>query len=104
MNKRTIFCYVCIGIIAFASCSKILDKPPSGQITDEQLDFTASEMELYSNQFYPSFPGWFPGAYTGGIFWLDNSSDNLVHGNYNYNAQLSGTSTVPASGGRWDLE
>lgn len=102
MNKHTIFCYMCIGIIAFASCSKILDKPPLAQITDEQLDFTASEMELYSNQFYPAFPGWFPGAYTGGIFWLDNSSDNLVHANYNYNAQLSGTGTVPASGGGWN--
>ncbi len=93
------FC-ACI-IIALASCNKILDRPPLAQITDQQLDFTASEMELYSNQFYPSFPGWFPGAYTGGIFWLDNSSDNLVHGNYNYNGQLSGTGTVPASGGGW---
>ena len=102
MNKRIICCYVCIGLIAFTSCNKILDKPPLDQITDQQLDFTASEMKLYSNQFYPSFPGWFPGAYTGGIFWLDNSSDNLVPGNYNYNAQLSGTGTVSASGGGWD--
>lgn len=103
MKKSIICCFAAaMGCILLASCSKILDKPPLDRITDEQLNFTATEMELYSNQFYPSFPGWFPGAYTGGIFWLDNSSDNLVHGNYNYNGQLSGTGTVPASGGGWD--
>ena len=103
MNKWILF-VTCLltGVLAVSSCNKILDKPPLDQIPDDQLKFTATEMKLYSNQFYPAFPGWFPGAYTGGIFWLDNASDNLVHGNYNYSAQLSGTGTVPPSGGGWD--
>jgi len=103
MNMHRRFYYgVIAGILLWSSCSKILDKPPLDQIPDTELSFTATEMKLYSNQFYPAFPGWFPNAYTGGIFWLDNASDNLVHGNYNYSAQLSGTGTVPPSGGGWD--
>lgn len=103
MNKQLTLCFwTIIMIMAVASCKKILDKPPLDNITDQQLTFTATEMRLYSNQFYPSFPGWFPGAYTGGIFWLDNSSDNMVPAAYNYNSQLAGTGVVPASGGGWD--
>ena len=103
MNKQlTLGFWMCMVIVAFTSCKKILDKPPLDHITDQQLNFTATEMKLYSNQFYPAFPGWAPNVYTGGIFWLDNSSDNMVHGNYNYNAQLAGTGVVPASGGGWD--
>ncbi|WP_344980293.1 RagB/SusD family nutrient uptake outer membrane protein [Compostibacter hankyongensis] len=103
MNRHIAGCLLLGFILAVCiSCDKMLDKPPLDQITDEQLNFTATEMKLYSNQFYPDFPGWFPGAYTGGIFWLDNATDNMVHGNYNYNAQISGTGTVSASGGGWD--
>ena len=93
-----------IMVLAFCgfSCEKILDRPPLDQITDKEMTFTAKEMELYANQFYPAFPGWHPGEYSGGIFWGDLSSDNMIQGSYNYNAQLSGTLTVPSSGGGWD--
>ncbi len=89
-------------VIGLQSCQKYLDRPPLDRITDKEMTFTASEMKLYSNQFYPDFPGWKPNEYTGGIFWGDNASDNMVQGVYNSNGQISGTITIPASSGDWD--
>jgi hypothetical protein len=84
-----------------ASCSKFLDRQPLDRITEEEMTFSATEMKLYSNQFYVVFPGWGQNHYTGGIFWIDNASDNMIQGVYNNNTQVSGTVTVPASGGGW---
>lgn len=83
-------------LLTAASCEKILDRPPKDKITDKDMTFTQNEMKLYSNKFYPALPDFFS------VFWGDLSSDNMISGNYNYNAQLAGTITVPSSGGGWD--
>lgn len=95
--KKSASIYILIAMFALASCSKFLDRPPLDQITEKEMTFSAAEMKLYSNQFYTSFPGWSPNAYNGGIFWIDNSSDNMINGVYNANAQVAGTITVPAN-------
>ncbi|HTE27258.1 RagB/SusD family nutrient uptake outer membrane protein [Flavitalea sp.] len=84
-----------ITVIAIPSCKKFLDRPPLDTITDKEMAFSKTEMELYSNQYYTSFPNFLD------AFYADNSSDNMVHGNYNYNALLSGIITVPSSDGGW---
>lgn len=99
-NILLIYFFACCCILA--SCDKFLDRPPLNQITDKEMSFTATEMKLYSNQFYTSLPGWQPNEYSGGIFWGDLSSDNMIHGSYNNNPQISGTITVPSSGNGWD--
>lgn len=96
MKNNLIYALIVL-LVCTASCNKILDRPPLDRITDKQMTFSATEMRLYSNQFYPDFPGWNLGDFTGGIFWNDNPSDNMVHGNYNANAQVSGTVTVPTN-------
>lgn len=99
--KKTLL-YIAIAVFGFSSCEKFVDRPPQDRITDEQMTFSASEMKLYSNQFYSALPGWQPGEYSGGIFWGDNPTDNMIVGVYNANAQVSGTITVPDQGGGWD--
>lgn len=95
MKANYKLCLLFLLLIA-SSCDKILDRPPKDQITDKDMTFTQNEMRLYANQFYPNFPDFFS------VFWGDLSSDNMISGNYNYNAQISGTITVPSTGGGWD--
>lgn len=102
MKAYIIALYALIIAGLLMACSKILDKPPLDRITDQQMTLSAAEMKLYANQFYVDFPGWKKDEYTGGIFWNDLPSDNMIHGAYNYNAQVSGTITVPSSGGDWN--
>lgn len=90
------------GMLAFLSCEDFLDRPPLNKITDKEITFSATEMELYVNKYYGNFPS--PWATEYGIFGLDNSSDNMIHGSYDNNRLLSGTYIEPTSGGGWDWE
>lgn len=99
MKNIYILIYV-VTTIVFASCEDFLDRPPLNTITDKEISFSAKEMELYVNKYYGSFPSANSSEY--GIFGLDNSSDNMIHGNYNYNSLLSGVYIEPTSGGDWD--
>src|SRR5665647_700625 len=98
MKKHNLI-YLLASITLF-SCAKFLDKPPLDTITDKEMTFTQTEMQLYANQYYNAFPVF--NGYSLGIFEADNSSDNMVSGDYNFNGQLSGTVTVPTSGGGWN--
>ena len=79
-----------------SSCDSFLDREPLDRITDKGMKFSKNEMELYCNAFYLNFTSF------EGVIWADNSSDNLISGDYNSNTQLSGTITVPPSGGGWN--
>lgn len=94
MNRFVLSILVLIG--GLCSCEDFLDREPLDRITDKGMKFSKNEMELYCNSFYTLFPGFET------IIWADNSSDNLMSGDYNYNSQLSGTIVVPASGGGWE--
>lgn len=96
MKSKKLLYILLIFSVTLGSCKKFLDRPPLDTITDKEMSFSKTEMELYANQYYPNFGDFLS------VFYGDNSSDNMVHGNYNYNALLSGTITVPSSGGGWD--
>lgn len=100
MNKIYKFFSLSLMLMVFCSCEDFLDRPPLNMITDKEISFSATEMELYVNKYYGSFPSPWDTEY--GIFGLDNSSDNMIHGNYNYNQLLSGVYIEPISGGGWD--
>lgn len=93
------YIYIVLAMLAI-SCNDYLDRHPLNMITDKEITFSEKEMELYVNKFYGNFPDSWDTEY--GIFGLDNSSDNMIHGNYNYNSLLSGTYIEPTSGGGWD--
>lgn len=97
MKKNNI---IILLFLILTSCEDYLDRPPLDQITDQQMTFSAKEIELYSNKYYGSFPTFSGIDY--GPYEKDNASDNFVSGAYNYNPQMSGTIVVPSSGGGWD--
>ena len=82
-------------LVLTTACNKFLDRPPLDTITDKEMKFSKKEMELYANQYYVNFPQFLD------AFYADNASDNMVYGSFDYNSLLSGTVTVPNSGGGW---
>lgn len=88
-------------LAAFAvSCSDdILDKLPEDEISPEQYWKTSNDLELFLNQFYTSFPS--HGGWSGGIFEIDNNSDNLADVSINTRFVGSNT-TAPTSDNNWD--
>lgn len=97
MNKN-ILVLLLVALIGTTACNEeYLNRLPLDELSSKDYWSTPNDLKLYCNQFYSSFPthsGW-----SGGIFWFDNSSDNLVSGTFN--SRLNGTGTVPSSGGGW---
>ena len=100
MKNRILMISVIAISLVMVSCEKSLDIQPKDSITDKGLTYTATEMEMYSNQFYTRLPGslsWWAWA-------SDGSSDNGVSAVYGYwDALPAGTQTIPSSGGGWDF-
>ena len=94
-NKKLLYILI-IFSVTLGSGKNVLYRPPLDTITDKDMSFSKTEVELYANQYYPNFADFLS------VFYGDNSSDNMVSGNYNYNALISGTVTLPSSGGGWD--
>lgn len=100
MKQYNLFIVV-IGFL-LVSCEDFLDREPLDKITDQEMTFSAKEMELYANKYYGNF--YVFSGYDYGPYEKDNASDNMISGFYNYDAQISGTITVPASEGGWAWE
>lgn len=98
--KRYVFLLVIFVCLFFYSCEDFLDREPLDKITDQEMTFSAKEMELYANKYYGNFPVF--SGYDYGPYERENASDNMVSGAYNWDTQISGVITVPASGGGWD--
>jgi hypothetical protein len=89
-------------ILAFAifglSCTKTIDKTLEDQVTSESFWKSATDLELYVNQFYPSF--------------IKTSQRGTAYYEYDLNSDneqpiapseiLNGTRAIPATGGGWN--
>lgn len=97
--KRYISFLSAFGLLFFWSCSKdFLERYPLDELSPQAYFKTANDLKLYANRFYPLIPA--HSGYGGGTFWTDKNSDNLVPGPFDI--RLSGTRTVPSSGGGWE--
>lgn len=75
-----------------------LNKTPLDSITDVDYWKSASDLQLYVNQFYtmlPQFPSW-----GGGYLWDDSNSDNMA--SRFYDSRLAGTNTITTNNGSWN--
>lgn len=88
-------------LFGLTACNKdFLDRPDLDSISTESFWQTPGDLELYVTQFYATLPSWSPGAWNGGIYWADGSSDNLIH--FNVNNRLAGLNTINSGTGNWD--
>ncbi|NDV58263.1 RagB/SusD family nutrient uptake outer membrane protein [Bacteroides sp. 519] len=101
MKTRKLLYMISVMALGLMSCEDFLDRPPLDFITDKEMSFSVTEMKLYSNKYYGSLPT-FGNAHGLGIAGIDQSSDNMLSGNYAYDSRIAGTITVPTSGGGWD--
>ena len=79
--------------ISLISCHSVLDKTPLDEITEATFWNSATDMELYINVFYPMLRG------NVNYHNNDNNSDNMQP--ISPNNVLSGTRSIPATGGGW---
>lgn len=83
-----------VGLLALTACNdEYLEKIPLDQISDAQFWQSASDIEMYANQFYDNLRG-------AHYNWrADNRSDNQVPGDRD--TYIWGEYTIPATGGGW---
>ncbi len=99
MKNRILMISLMAISLVMVSCEDRLDILPKDSITDKGLSFSATEMEMYCNQYYPSLPG----SLSSWAWTSDAASDNDVPAIYGFNGLTSGTQIIPASGGGWDF-
>jgi starch-binding outer membrane protein, SusD/RagB family len=99
MKSKEIIAYLTAIILMVSSCHDKLDIQPKDVLTDKSLGFSRNEMEMYSNQFYPSLPG----RMSNWAWESDGGTDNNVPSSYGWDGLTFGTQTVPSSGGGWDF-
>ncbi len=86
----------------FARCNDdFLDRPDLDTISSDLYWRSTNDLKLYVNKYYSSFPGWNANQYSGGIYWADVGSDNMIQPNVS--ARLAGNSTVETGNGAWNF-
>lgn len=99
MKRIKLYLSGLITLLIFNSCSKQLDLLPQDEITNEQFWNTPTDLQLYANQFYTSFP--VNSGYFVSPFWADINSDDMVPGPYN--VRLAGQNTISTSNANWNF-
>ena len=94
--KTKIYFIIFFAIILSACSKEFLNKSPLDQISSNEYWKTATDLQLYVNQFYASFPN--DTRNEGNL--IDCNSDNIIE--TTFDAGLAGTRVVPASGGNWN--
>lgn len=99
MKKLRIYIGLAIAFMAVLSaCTEdYLDRYPLDEIAPQTFWKTPNDLKLYANSFYGAFPvhsGW-----SGGVFWFDNNSDNMIPGTYN--SRLAGNWNISTSDDDW---
>lgn len=106
-NINYLFLVCLIGCLV-SSCDNeddLLDKTPLDQISDVDFWQSESDLELYLNELYDTFPGW---GEAGAAPSPDVGTDIVIESQEWFGesatSRLDGTITVPASGGGWNWE
>lgn len=99
MKRFNLYIAGILSLLIFNSCSKQLDLLPQDEITNEQFWNTPTDLQLYANQFYTSFP--VNSGYFVSPFWADINSDDMIPGPYN--VRLAGQNTIQTNNGNWNF-
>ncbi len=105
MKKIYIILIVLMGVFLYSCNKDFLDRTPLDQISDPDFWTSETDLELYLNDFYDSFEGWWVSG--GGKAPTYDQGTDLALPNPNsyggdWTTRLDGVITVPASGGGWN--
>ena len=100
--KKYSFLILAASLMIMVSCKKdLLDLSPQDNISNADFWKSTSDLQLYCNSFYNTFPSY------GGFNTIGNYGDDADQGSDNmiafggYHTAMNGERTVPASGGGW---
>lgn len=98
MNTKNYLIFVLMSVIVFmTACNDVLKTDPLTEVTPKNFFNTASDLKLFTNSFYPMFPG--ESIYEG-----DSRSDNIIENSLA--DRVRGTRVVPTDAGEagwtWD--
>jgi hypothetical protein len=94
-------------VLLLSACNdEFLERFPQDEISSAIYFKSASDFELYANQFYPDVffnndDGSTNNGWNGGIYDGDLNSDNMIRIG-NPDSRLAGFNSVPSSGGVWE--
>lgn len=84
-------------VLLLGACEKHIDLTPQDQIVTEDYWKKPDDIKLFANQFYPSIPT--HALYSGGLFWSDNNSDDMIPATPN--VRLAGLNNLTTSNNNW---
>ncbi|MBE8714986.1 RagB/SusD family nutrient uptake outer membrane protein [Sphingobacterium hungaricum] len=102
MKHISLIYIILASLLIGTSCKEsFLDRAPETSISDAEFWKSASDLQLYANNWYTIFPT-YTGFGTLGVYGIDadGGSDNMI--TLSYNSMLNAERVVPATGGGWD--
>lgn len=89
-------------LVFFGACNdEFLERPDLDSITTDNFWKTPNDLDLYVRNYYTAFPSWGPNEWSGGIYWIDDNSDNLTY--FNADTRLLGDNVITAGNGNWSF-
>jgi len=104
--KKLLYVIILFSGIFFHSCEDLLDRTPLDQISDPDFWTSETDLELYLNNFYDLFDGWWISG-GGKAPTYDTGSDLVLpppnqYGSDDWTPRLDGVVQIPSSGGGWN--
>jgi hypothetical protein len=93
INKQLSIYLLAVTALLWMACNKKLNLYPQDALSEPTFFKNTNDLALYANQFYQNLP-------VQNSFQSEKNSDNQVP--LNRDAFLSGTYTIPVTGGGWD--
>ena len=109
MSIKRIFLLVTL-VCLFVQCDDdFLDRPDLDTISEPSFWKSTNDLKLYVNRFYSpkennkkTFPGWSANQYSGGIYWGDTGTDNIIQPTVS--TLMAGNNTEDTGNGSWNFE
>lgn len=105
MKRISYLIVILLGVVLYSCDKDFLDRTPQDQISDPDFWTSETDLELYLNDFYDLFDGWWVSG-GGAAPTFDRGTDlalpppNVYGGDHT--PRLDGVVTVPSSGGGWN--
>ncbi len=101
MKKKIFIALALLLTVSFGCEDDFLDRPDLDNITSDNFWKTPLDLELYATQFYTILPGWSPGAWNGGVYWVDGNSDNILIERATSQGRIVGNFTINSGANTW---
>jgi len=107
MSIKKIFLLVTL-VCLFVQCDDdFLDRSDLDTISEPSFWKSTNDLKLYVNRFYnpkgnKTFPGWNSNEYSGGIYWADTGTDNIIRPTVS--TLMAGNNTEDTGNGSWKFD